>query len=105
MIRCFHRIDPVDMPGLDRYWADAASIGPVPAQFWHMMVCLQVRDQALHCLNYLNYDLGYSIIKTYTIFKCQIINYMTKIFVYLCRINIIPADGLAMKTAHASHAG
>jgi len=27
------------VPGL--YWADAASIGPVPARYWHIMVCLQ----------------------------------------------------------------
>jgi len=32
---------PVNMPELNRYWAYAASIGPVPARFWHITVCLQ----------------------------------------------------------------
>ena len=27
------------VPGL--YWADAASIGPVPARYWHITACLQ----------------------------------------------------------------
>ena len=27
------------MPVLGRYWADAASIGPVLAQYWHIMAC------------------------------------------------------------------
>jgi len=29
-------MNPVNMPELGRYWADADSIGPVPAQFWHV---------------------------------------------------------------------
>jgi len=34
---CVH----VNMPALDRFWADAASIDPVPAQCWLIMACLQ----------------------------------------------------------------
>jgi len=29
------------MPVLGRYWADAGSIGPEPAQFWHITIGLQ----------------------------------------------------------------
>ena len=29
------------MPALGRFWADASSIGPEPAQCWHIAVCLQ----------------------------------------------------------------
>ena len=29
------------MPELGRFWADAASIGQEPAQFWHITACLQ----------------------------------------------------------------
>ena len=32
---------PVNMPELGRFWAVAASIGPEPAQFWHITACLQ----------------------------------------------------------------
>ena len=39
-ILCTHTI-PVNMPELGRFWADAASIGTLPAQFWHIMACLQ----------------------------------------------------------------
>ena len=35
---CFY--DPVNMRELGRYWADADSIGPVPAQLWHIPACL-----------------------------------------------------------------
>jgi len=30
-----------NMPELARYWADAASIGSEPAQFWHITARLQ----------------------------------------------------------------
>ena len=31
----------LNMPELGRFWADAGSIGPETAQFWHIMACLQ----------------------------------------------------------------
>ena len=31
----------VNMPELGRFWADAATIGPEPAQFWHITAFLQ----------------------------------------------------------------
>ena len=34
---------PVNMPALGLFWADAASIGPVPAQCWHRIACLRVK--------------------------------------------------------------
>jgi len=34
-------INPVNMPVLGLYWACAGSIGPVQAQFWHIMASLQ----------------------------------------------------------------
>ena len=33
--------NPVNMPELGRFCADAASIGPEPAQFWHITAFLQ----------------------------------------------------------------
>jgi len=30
-----------------QYWADAASIGPVQAQYWQLMACLQGRDYSV----------------------------------------------------------
>jgi len=36
-------ISPVNMPELSRFWADAASIGPEPAQFWHITAWLHSR--------------------------------------------------------------
>ena len=34
----------------DLYWADAASIGPVQARYWHLPACLQ----GYFCLDYVN---------------------------------------------------
>ena len=36
--------DPLNMTELGRFWVDAASIGPVPNQFWHIMACLHGMD-------------------------------------------------------------
>jgi len=32
---------PVNIPELGQFMADAANIGPEPAQFWHVKACLQ----------------------------------------------------------------
>jgi len=34
---------PVNMAALGWYWAEAASTGPVLAQFWHITACLKGR--------------------------------------------------------------
>ena len=38
------------MAVLGRYWADASSIGPVPAQYWHIMARLWDTGRSIRCL-------------------------------------------------------